>query len=226
MASTTKGLHGPSLRALFENPSAQQALTAYFHEGRYTGARFERLAVSGCGASVRDRVTAADLVAVQLLGVQVPAEVSIELLEGPLGDELAALLSGIPADLDLAHAAPDVVDGGSAADRAWRLLRDRKGMGETITSKLLARKRPRLLPVIDDVVRCVLGWPKPVFWSPLREELRADGHALEHLLLGLRKSAGLPEEVSALRVFDVVLWMRHHEEHSLHPKGRCTDSGN
>ncbi|MGW0149182.1 DUF6308 family protein [Streptomyces sp. NPDC003333] len=36
---------------------------------------------------------------------------------------------------------------------------------------------------------------------------------MHHELLALRRSAKVPETVSALRICDVVLWMRHHVEH-------------
>jgi len=41
-------------------------------------------------------------------------------------------------------------------------------------------------------------------WEPLRLALRANDDALHHRLLRLRTAAGLPEQISALRVFDVI----------------------
>ncbi|MFB7331161.1 DUF6308 family protein [Streptomyces adustus] len=75
-----------------------------------------------------------------------------------------------------------------------------------------SRKRPRLLPAYDQVVRCVLGRPKS-FWLDLHGALRADDHALHRDLTALRHSADLPATVSALRVCDVVLWMHHRTDH-------------
>lgn len=43
--------------------------------------------------------------------------------------------------------------------------------------------------------------------NPVREALRADAAALHGRLLKIRAAAGLPEEISALRVFDVIAWM-------------------
>ena len=43
--------------------------------------------------------------------------------------------------------------------------------------------------------------------NPVREAFRADDAALHHRLLSIRKKAGLPEEISVLRVFDVIAWM-------------------
>jgi hypothetical protein len=41
---------------------------------------------------------------------------------------------------------------GSSAWTLWNDIDHRRGMGATKTSKLLAAKRPHLLPAIDDVV--------------------------------------------------------------------------
>ena len=177
-------------------------------DGAFTGGRFEHLAGGGDRRQVADRFTAEDLVAVQTLSVTVPAPVALDLLEGPLGTQLSELLRGIPSDTDLSDADASAVADGSPAYRAWCLLKDQYKIGWVIAGKLLARKRPRLLPVYDRVVRCALGHP-PSFWTDLRTALREDDAALHHRLLGLRQSAGLPETVSALRVADVAVWMAH-----------------
>lgn len=83
------------------------------------------------------------------------------------------------------------------------------GVDWVIARKLLARKRPRLLPVYDKVVRCALGRPRPSFWLALHAALREDDRALHHELLALRQVAGVPETVSALRICDVTVWMGH-----------------
>ena len=47
--------------------------------------------------------------------------------------------------------------------------------------------------------------------NPVREALRADDGALHHRLLSIRGDAGSPEEISVLRVFDVIAWMDGEE---------------
>ncbi|MFJ8733460.1 DUF6308 family protein [Streptomyces bauhiniae] len=178
----------------------------------YTGARFEHLGGGGDRVGVADVVTAEDLVAVQMLSVSMPERVSLDLLEGDLGQQMSKLLREIPRELDMAAAEAAELERGSAAEWAWDLLNAQHGVGWVKAGKLLARKRPRLLPVYDRVVRCVLGSPSS-FWLDLHSALRADGHALHHELLDLRERAGLPKTVSALRVCDIVLWMAHHEDH-------------
>ncbi|MFF9149458.1 DUF6308 family protein [Streptomyces sp. NPDC014861] len=178
----------------------------------FTGSRFEHLDGGGDRADVVDVITAADLIAVQTLSIKVPASAALALLEGRVAEELSVLLAQIPADLDMADADPALLEPGSPADRAWRLIRGQKGLGWVTAGKLLARKRPRLLPVYDQVVRCAVGHPES-FWSSLRAALAADGGALHKELLSLRDGVGVPKTVSALRVCDVVLWMSHAAKH-------------
>lgn len=181
----------------------------------FTGSRFEHLAGGGDRPEVADRFAAEDLVAVQTLSVTVPASVALDLLEGRLGAQLSGLLHAIPWDIDMVDAEADVVADGSPADQAWHLLCDQYGVDWVIAGKLLARKRPQLLPVYDKVVRCALGRPRPSFWLALHAALRADGYALHHQSLKLRQIAGVPETVSALRVCDVAVWIGHRaKEHA------------
>ncbi|MFF9585614.1 DUF6308 family protein [Streptomyces achromogenes] len=161
---------------------------------------------------VADRITAEDLVAVQTLSVTVPAPVALNILEGPLGVRLSGLLCDIPRDTDMADAEAAGLAPKSPAARAWQLLEDQPDVGWVIAGKLLARKRPRLLPVYDKVVRCALGRPRPSFWLALHAALGADDRALHRRLLALRQNTGVPETVSALRVCDVAVWMGHRAQ--------------
>ncbi|WP_424920054.1 DUF6308 family protein [Streptomyces sp. wa1064] len=175
----------------------------------FTGSRFEHLAGGGDRPESADRFTAEDLIAVQTLSVTVPASVALDLLESRLGARLSGLLHVIPTDIDMVDAEADILAEGSPADQAWHLLCAQHGVNWVIAGKLLARKRPRLLPVYDKVVRCALGRPRPSFWLVLHAALREDDAALHRRLLELRQVAGVPETVSALRVCDVAVWMNH-----------------
>ena len=82
---------------------------------------------------------------------------------------------------------------------AWNRLEARRGLGWVSASKLLARKRPWLIPVSDRVVRCAPGAPRgPWLW--LNDRLGEDAGELAMQLLGLRADAGVPESVPAPRV--------------------------
>ncbi|MGW4982195.1 DUF6308 family protein [Streptomyces mirabilis] len=151
----------------------------------FTGSRFEHLAGGGDRPAVANTVTADDLIAVQTLSVRIPAQAALDLLEGDLAVRVSKLLSRVPLDIHMVEAeAADLADG-SPAHTAWHLLRDQPGIGWVTAGKLLARKRPRLLPVYDQVVRCVLGRPKSL-WLDLRAALRVDNWALHHELMALR----------------------------------------
>lgn len=212
---------GRRLGALLSSERVVRDLRQYFGLGvppggmPFTGSRFEHLAGGGDRREVADRFTAEDLVAVQTLSVTVPAPVALDILEGRLGAQLPGLLHAIPRDIDMVDAEADVLVEGSPADQAWHLLCDQYGVDWVIAGKLLARKRPQLLPVYDKVVRCALDRPRPSFWLALHAALRADDRALHRQSLELRQIAGVPETVSALRVCDVAVWMGHRaEEHA------------
>lgn len=206
------------LHSILASPQAATDLRRYFginlpHGTRpFTGSRFEHLGGGGDRPPVANAMTADDLIAVQALSVTLPAQACLDLLEGCLGEQLSELLSRIPADVDMADADDADLTPGSPADTAWHLLTAQPGIGWVTAGKLLARKRPRLVPVYDQVVRCLLNRPSS-FWLSLQAALRVDDCALHHALLTLRQIAGVPGSVSALRVCDVVLWMRHHAEH-------------
>jgi hypothetical protein len=191
---------------------AAELLSMYFNtlhsDGtpKYSGAMFETFDGGGDAPPVADVFTAADLVAVTLLSVDVPGTAALRIL-GTSADDLTQLLERIPHDRELYEASDAEIGPKSAAEELWRDIR-RAGVGTVTTSKLLARKRPNLLPVIDTVVKETLQHPrKGSFWLTLRAELNADGGRLRDHLLAVRKEAGLKASVSVIRCFDVVVWM-------------------
>lgn len=195
-------------------------LGAYFAPGAYTGQWFETFAGGGDRAETRDRIAVDDLYAVEALSVQVPFAVGRELLEGQLGRDVNTCLEEIPTDVELGtRGAGGLVADGSHADRAWRLLNNRNektGIGWVIAGKLLARKRPTLVPVYDSIVRCQIGAPDHV-WLKLHDQLAANDGELRAALADVRTTVGVDDEVSILRVLDVVLWRRHVKEHRREP---------
>ena len=201
---------------LIRAETAFDNLSAYFNETlprSYSGRRFEALAGGGDRPTTRDMITADDLVAVRMLSVTVPAEASIGLLEGELGEQISGLLAQIPTDVELGtDRAMDLVADGQAADRAWRLLDEQPGIDFVIAGKVIARKRPHLIPVYDQVIRCLYGKPDKV-WLRLHRRLATDCGVLRDELALLRARTGFPPTVSLLRVLDIVLWMHHRRPH-------------
>jgi hypothetical protein len=207
------------LNRLLDDPRTTLDVQRYFDDSPtrgkpYTGRRFEALAGGGDRPETANRLTGDDLVAITTLSVRVPAETAVDLLDGPTGDKLAACLADIPVSVALADdSAAALIVKGSSAFQAWDLLMACEGVNWVTASKILARKRPHLLPVYDNVVRCALNRQKG-FWSALHAALRADDRGLDERLGRLRVEAGLDARVSSIRVLDVVLWMRHHDAHS------------
>lgn len=170
----------------------------------FTGSAFGTFDGGGDAPDVRNRFTTGDIVAVFFLGVPVPARAA-HVLTRDVDGTFSNLLAEIPTKLDLHlvdEPLKDVVPATWSLDSAVDAL---GGMGRTKTSKLLARKRPHLLPVLDTVTMKALGNPQ-IVWEPLRLRLRA---GLAEQLHALAQEAAVPDHVSVLRVLDVVLWMRH-----------------
>ncbi|MFG2083799.1 DUF6308 family protein [Micromonospora tulbaghiae] len=207
--------------AALDSPRSVPELQAYFGLGGATprtGSQFERLGGGGDRPDSCNVITADDLIAIELLSVRVPPQTALDLLQGRLGRELSAHLAEIPTDVDLSgEGALAFVDDGSHADRAWRLVKKADGIGWVIAGKLLARKRPALVPVYDEIVSCAFGTRRG-FWRWLHGRLREDSGMLVGRLAELQAQARLPQEVSRLRTLDVVFWMRHRSEHTAY---RC-----
>lgn len=190
---------------------AADLLRDYYAEGNYTGAHFESI---GAETGTENVITPADLYSVSTLSVNVPAEAGIAIL----GEE-ASLFTGLLDQI------PNVAIGslseseyerhlgpGSKALELWDLLRRnqpgqrRWGLGPTTTSKIMARKRPALIPIEDSVVNRVIGLGRRDSWRLWWEAFNAEGDYLEARAAALRSEIGRPE-LSTLRVFDVMLWM-------------------
>ncbi|MDX3282386.1 DUF6308 family protein [Streptomyces scabiei] len=157
------------LHPVLASDQAVEQLRWYFGIGQppgaasFTGRRFEHLAGGGDRPEAANAVTADDLIAVQTLSVTIPAEAALDLLEGRLGAQLSDLLYEIPNRVDMAEADAADLAPGSPTDAAWRLLTDQPGIGWVTAGKLLARKRPRFLPVYDPLrpwpARIILARP-------------------------------------------------------------------
>lgn len=180
-------------------PPAEGLLTEYFNPaGRFAGTTFDHF-----GRNDPCEVGGEDLLAVSMLDVPIKP-LALRRLLGDRARDVSAALAALPAAVDLWEAEEAVLD---AVDAADDLLRTFDGIGPVVASKLLSRKRPRLVPVMDSVVLGLLGQHPHAYKDTRRGLSRWLGD--EALQVRLRDLAGpLPEGVSALRVLDVVLWMR------------------
>ena len=85
----------------------------------------------------------------------------------------------------------------------------------SLLTKVLHRKRPRLIPLLD---RSIIDWYRPITgerqaaaaWAPLLRALRADlgdENALLLAIIGVPLNGELPRPVSHVRMLDIMIWM-------------------
>jgi hypothetical protein len=186
------------LTSYLELPAASDALRDYLEPGRFTGAYFELLVDPDPFT-----ITANDLIAVSMLSVTIPAPTAAWLL-GKGRPLVSALLRQIPANANLADSTIDIGEG-SAAWELWDLLATGYDIRTTKTSKLLAAKRPALIPISDSVTRAALD--RRGTWENWRAFVQSDqwSDLRPHLRKAAVEAGGA--HLSDLRVLDIVIWM-------------------
>jgi len=196
-----------------EKDRAVRSLACYFKS--FTGSHFERF----MDHDRPNEFTANDFLAVSMLGVNIPASAAIWLRnEGRA--EVKTLLAEIgPADRHIWDPGADL-SATSAATRLWRLARRHRwpegeaasGLGRTKASKLLAAKRPNLLPVYDKhVAAALLTDPADNDWVLWHQRFQGAGsQEIRRAIDDLRTEVQIPSDVAVLRVLDVAIWMRVH----------------
>lgn len=175
----------------------------------YLGARFETFA--GGGLQEPNVLTLEDLLSVELLSVSIPVRAKLAIL-GDLSANISACLEELPSDLafeDLDDEQYQTLlgDDESPAARLWKLLRGQSRVGQTKTSKLMARKRPALIPIFDSVVReqAGLGHGSRDQWTVWREAFTGN-REFTAAIARVRDESG-QDQLSLLRSLDIVLWM-------------------
>ena len=181
-------------------------LVKTYFSPKYTGNWFHQFGGGGDAESVANHFTGDDVVAVSLLDVNIPGSAALELLVHR-ADRLNGLLADVPRDLDLHAATVDQIGPGSAADRLWSALVEIPEVGWVTAGKLMARKRPRLIPIYDSVVKAALNPGSRNYWIALRNELQ--DKKLRDDLGAIRSKAGVDSKIPIIRVLDVCVWMRN-----------------
>jgi hypothetical protein len=115
-------------------------------------------------SATRPHKPATHLVAVSMLSVAFPAKAAVGIQEPDIADQISKLLANIRVDKKLSELTPKKPDHAREGQRGvelWGLLRAadtrRWGVGPTTASKIMARKRPHLIPILDVVIRQVIG---------------------------------------------------------------------
>jgi hypothetical protein len=169
----------------------------------FTGRWFEKFAAMGDP----NRFEPSDVLAVEALSVKVPPESAATLLVAD-ADRFNRLLQRIPPDADLWTVDRSVIESGSAASDLHSALDDLPKIGWVTAGKLMAAKRPRLIPVYDNEVKRLLKPPSGRFWVPMYDLLSDESRRQK--IANVCTTA--PAEVSLLRRIDVALWMHATRE--------------
>jgi hypothetical protein len=170
----------------------------------FSGRYFESLDDGGDRPEVAERLRPIDLFAVPSLSISWrPMTTPFDILDRSTA--LNPLLADIPVVGITDPVAADLLADDGPVHELWRELRQIDGVGPTVAGKILARKRPALVPVFDTLVHEQVGSPDR-FWlwwhAQLADERRVSATRT------LRDEVGGIAYVSLLRVLDVAVW-RH-----------------
>jgi hypothetical protein len=189
-----------TIEGLIDRDDASRLVSAYFEPGgTFAGTTFATL--GGGWEASPDAVTEADLLAVSLLDVTYPPRAVRRLLEaGEVRTRMSELLADIPTDM-LLWGVEDL----TLVQRAMDHLDALKGVGPVKAGKLLARKRPWLVPICDEaVVRTVGGEFREIWRESLRDALRGEGDVRSRID---SLAATVVPRPTTLRTLDVLFWM-------------------
>jgi hypothetical protein len=181
--------------ANLETPLLGDLVTAYFDPRQpFAGRTFDF-----SGQNPPNEIISDDLLAVTLLDVRW-TPLAVRSLLSDRATEVSDLLGQIDSKTDLwAEDGDEQLD---ASLPLWNLLDSLDAVGDTKASKLLARKRPRLIPITDSIIASAVGTPGHT-WPTLRLCFQ-DGLFRERLE-NLRPDGA--EAISLLRIFDIAIWM-------------------
>lgn len=182
---------------------ARRAVDVY--RQHYTGRHYETFA----RRSPLDAFAPTDVLAVEMLGVRVPARTSIWLLHDGV-EEVTERLRSVSGDAPIWSPDLDLSSSGELW-KLWDVIRERGGLGGIVVrSKLLAAKRSHAVPIYDQHVAAALNAPATGYWAYWHDQLSGpDGEALRDAA----ESVGAQVEatdLSVLRLLDIVIWMRQH----------------
>lgn len=166
----------------------------------FAGRHFEALSAMG----EPDKFAATDLLAVEALSIKFPSDAAVMLLDGKQAASLDEELLGIPANKNMWEVPRKVFEKGQAAHRLHeKLQKVLPGVGWVTAGKLMAAKRPKLIPVFDTFVKDELKPPTDYFWESMYDQL-ADPDRREVIS---KVVSCAPAHVSLLRRIDVAVWM-------------------
>lgn len=149
-----------------------------------------------------NEIGVADLLAVTLMDERYRPGAIRELLWGEAGKRCGELLEKIPTKTPIWQAK----DLTGPETELWRPLGALPQVGSTRAAKLMARKRPKLIPVYDSIVGEFVA-PAATYWDIYREFLADDDNRAA--VDGLRPDGVDNEKLPTLRLVDTAVWMRY-----------------
>jgi hypothetical protein len=163
--------------------------------GEGAGATFDLLEPDDPGV-----LGAADLLAASLVGAPPSARAVRHLLDAAVARRVSAGLRTVPVTAELWVASDAVLD---RAAELWSLLQEADGIGPVRATKLLARKRPRLVPLLDPAGAALIELTPGSTWAAVRAVLADAGRRdrIESL-----RPPGCDERIPLLRLFDLAMW--------------------
>jgi hypothetical protein len=183
------------LIANLATPRLCDAVARYFDPVQpFAGQTFDSL-----GNNPPDQIIPDDLLAVTLLDVRWTPLAVRHLLDNQAA-KVTELLHMIDDETEIW--APEGSKQLGAVEPLWDLLYKLPGVRDTRASKLLARKRPRLIPITDSIIVSAVGTPGQT-WATLYYCFQDD--RFRQSVESLRPEN--TERISLLRIFDVAIWM-------------------
>lgn len=174
-------------------------LDRYYGNPPFSGRHFETF----ISRSAPDRFDGYNVAAVATLSVPLDRHAVVGLLIEHEA-ELNELLADCPSpDAKVWEVSEDELGEQAPITRLYETLKSLRGVGYVRASKLLASKRPHLVPIRDSVVEELLGKPSN-WWLPIRAVVSVDD--VRSRLLDLAHGVANPN-ISVLRILDVILWM-------------------
>ena len=192
-----------------EDKGLPKLIECYFSDdskSRFAGSLFDTLE-----DNPSDCFTPSDLLSLNLLDIRIQPETVRRICSGEFDKSLQA----VPSNVHIWEMNREIYD---KANGLWKELKDLHQVDQTTISKLLARKRPHLLPIQDSIVVKVLGLKGLNWWMPLSEVMKEQKLQMRLNELAEFAKNSNNEKIqytpSLLRVLDVSIWMLHSNSRS------------
>jgi len=202
----TYAFQRPPSAWLDDRSHAEQLLGAYLTPSLFTGALWDPSIQRRLGPDSCNVIEIEDLYAPALLSATIEKRSAMQIVEQR--STITGHLCSIPPDLTLWDAdKAKVLESLAHAEDLAKLLDDIHHIGDTKASKLLAAKRPMLLPIWDKQVAYALGASRKMtwiqYWTAWRDDLTPEVVRKSESIAATSGQADL----SPLRVLDIVIWM-------------------